>query len=224
MNLAVVQVEGTVENQCHSRKEYYIERVIPKRKPIYLFFKRLFDLVASFTGLLLLWFPMLLIAIAIKVDSRGPVLFKQERLGKDGASFIMYKFRSMYTNAEKNGPQWAAKIDWRCTRVGRFIRKTRLDELPQLINILRGDMSLVGPRPERAFFYDQFETYIHGFRNRLAVRPGLTGLAQVSGGYDLGPEEKIIYDMRYIMEQSLSMDLNCIFKTIKLVFTHEGAR
>ena len=130
----------------------------------------------------------------------------------------------MYTNAEENGPQWAAKIDWRCTRVGRFIRKSRMDELPQLINILRGDMSFVGPRPERAFFYDQFETYIHGFCNRLVVRPGLTGLAQVNGGYELKPEEKIIYDMEYIQNRSIRMDFVCIIKTVKLVFTHEGAR
>ena len=106
----------------------------------------------------------------------------------------------------------------------QFLRKTRLDELPQLINIFKGDMSIVGPRPERAYFYDQFDTYIHGFRNRMAVRPGLTGWAQVNGGYDLRPEEKIVYDMEYINNMSVKMDIVCMFKTIKLVFTHEGAR
>lgn len=196
----------------------------PKHSLWFSFIKRSFDIVASALGLVLCLLPMLLIAAAIKFDSRGPALFSQERLGKDGKSFTMYKFRSMYLNAEENGPQWADKIDWRCTRMGRFLRSTRLDELPQLINILKGDMSIVGPRPERAYFYDQFDTYIHGFRNRMAVRPGLTGWAQVNGGYDLRPEEKIVYDMEYINNMSVKMDIVCMFKTIKLVFTHEGAR
>jgi lipopolysaccharide/colanic/teichoic acid biosynthesis glycosyltransferase len=136
----------------------------------------------------------------------------------------MYKFRSMYMDAEKYGPQWAERIDWRCTRVGRFLRKTRLDELPQIWNILRGEMSIVGPRPERAYFYEQFGTYIHGFHNRLVVKPGLTGWAQINGGYDLKPEEKIFFDMEYIEKQSLALDLECILRTVKLIFTHEGAR
>ena len=207
-----------------SQKHFYIEAIRPKNRILFCVTKRMIDIVAATIGLLTLAIPMIVIAIAIKIDSRGPVIFKQERLGKDGVPFVMYKFRSMYTDAEKNGPQWAEKIDWRCTRVGRVLRKTRLDEIPQLLNILRGDMSLVGPRPERAVFYDQFETYIHGFRNRLVVRPGLTGLAQVNGGYDLRPEEKIIYDMEYIQNQSLRMDLTCLLKTIRLIFTHEGAR
>ena len=205
-------------------KEYYVDRILPQKKPLFFLTKRVIDVVVSATGLLVLAIPMVLISVAIKLDSRGPVIFKQERLGRDGVPFVMFKFRSMYTNAEKNGPQWADKIDWRCTRVGRVLRRTRLDEIPQLINILRGEMSLVGPRPEREYFYDQFETYIHGFRNRLAVRPGLTGLAQVNGGYDLKPEEKIVYDMEYIEKQSMKMDLECILKTVRLVFTHEGAR
>ena len=104
----------------------------------------------------------------------------------------------MRLNAEENGPQWANEQDSRCTHVGQFLRRTRLDELPQLYNILRGDMSFVGPRPERAYFYRKFETYIPGFSNRLMVVPGLTGYAQVNGGYSLKPEEKIVYDMEYI--------------------------
>lgn len=213
-----------IEEAENKNKHYYINRVIPECGPFFCFAKRLFDIIASAMGLLVLAIPMVLIAVAIKFDSRGPVIFKQERLGKDGVPFMIYKFRSMYTDAEKNGPQWADRIDWRCTRVGRVLRKSRLDEIPQLFNIFRGDMSLVGPRPERAYFYDQFETYIHGFKDRLVVRPGLTGLAQVNGGYDLSPEEKIVYDMEYIKNQSFLMDLRCIMKTFKLVFTHEGAR
>ncbi len=190
----------------------------------YLFFKRCFDILVSLIAGILLFIPMLIIAAVIRLDSPGPALFRQERLGKDGVPFIMCKFRSMYVDAEENGPQWADKNDHRCTRVGRFLRSTRLDELPQLLNIFLGEMSFVGPRPERACFYDEFETYIHGFRNRLKVKPGLTGYAQVNGGYDLKPEEKIIYDMEYIQKRSVKMDMGCIFKTIKLVFTHEGAR
>ena len=208
-SLGVIDMVCTTSSTIQKEEvtEYFIEPVIPARRPFYVATKRVFDFVVALGGLGVMLVPMLLISVAIKLDSRGPVLFRQERLGKDGVPFIMFKFRSMYTDAEKNGPQWAEKCDWRCTRVGRFIRKTRLDELPQLFNILRGDMSLVGPRPERAYFYDQFEEYIHGFRNRLAVTPGLTGYAQVNGGYDLKPEEKIVYDMEYIARCSLRMDV-----------------
>ncbi len=205
-------------------QHYHIPPVVPAGNRTYIFLKRAFDIVASLLALLLALIPMLFLAAAIKFDSRGPVLYRQERLGLNGKPFIMYKFRSMYLNAEQDGPQWANRIDYRCTRVGRFIRKTRLDELPQLWNILIGEMSLVGPRPERPYFYDQFETYVHGFRHRLLVKPGLTGLAQVSGGYDLKPEEKILYDMKYIASRSVKLDLICIFKTIAVIFTHTGAR
>lgn len=213
-----------LEQERTKQQIYTVEAVRPKKQPLYAMVKRCFDLVASATAGVVLLIPMLVIGLLVRLDSNGPVLFRQERLGKDGKPFVMYKFRSMYTNAEENGPQWADQVDWRCTRVGRVLRKTRLDELPQLWNIFLGEMSFVGPRPERAYFYDQFETYIHGFRNRLAVQPGLTGWAQVNGGYDLSPEEKIVYDMEYIQKRSLKLDLRCILKTVKLVFTHEGAR
>lgn len=214
------------QTQCAaSRKnEYAVSPAAPRHQPVFLFLKRAFDIAAALCAGIILLLPLGIIALAIKLDSRGPVIFKQERLGKNGKPFTMYKFRSMEIDAEKNGPQWADRDDCRCTRVGRFIRNARLDELPQLWNILVGDMSFVGPRPERACFYEEFETYIHGFRNRLAVQPGLTGWAQVNGGYDLLPEEKIVYDMQYINNQSVLMDLKCIFKTVRLVFTHEGAR
>lgn len=204
--------------------QYEIQPVELRPRPVYLAVKRGLDLIVSMSVGLALLLPMLIIALIIRLDSPGSALFKQERLGKNGKTFIMLKFRSMHDNAEENGPQWADKDDNRCTKIGRFLRKTRLDELPQLWNIFVGHMSLVGPRPERACFYDEFETYIHGFRNRLAVRPGLTGWAQVNGGYDLRPEEKIVYDMEYIEKRSVIMDLRCIFRTVKLVFTHEGAR
>ena len=204
--------------------EYTINQVIPENRPFYDLLKRCFDIIASVTAGIIFLIPMLVIVLLIRIDSEGAALFRQERVGKDGKPFIMYKFRSMHLNAESNGPQWAGEEDWRCTRIGHYLRKTRLDELPQLWNILIGDMSFVGPRPEREYFYDLFETYIHGFRNRLAVQPGLTGWAQVNGGYDLSPEEKIVFDMEYIQHRSIKMDLICIFKTARLVFTHEGAR
>ena len=186
--------------------------------------KRLVDIVLAFLGLAILFIPMLIIALVIRLDSPGPALFMQERLGKNGKPFIMVKFRSMRMDAEVNGPQWAQKNDNRCTKVGRFLRKSRVDELPQLVNILMGEMSFVGPRPERACFYDEFETYIPHFRQRLLVQPGLTGLAQVNGGYELKPEEKIVYDLEYIANRSVRMDLLCIWKTVLVVFSHDGAR
>lgn len=190
----------------------------------YLIAKRVLDIAASLSAIVVLMIPMIVVGLFIWTESPGPALFKQERLGKDGKPFMMYKFRSMRVDAEADGPQWAKQNDDRCTRVGHFLRNTRIDELPQLWNILKGDMSLVGPRPERRYFYDKFETYIPGFRNRLLVQPGLTGLAQVNGGYELLPEEKIVYDMEYIRTRTFWMDMKCILKTIQLVFTHKGAR
>lgn len=214
----------TTEQEELNKPLFRVEAVSPQVSWGYAFLKRLSDIVVALLVAALGLLPMAIIALCIKLDSKGPVIFKQERLGKDGKSFTMFKFRSMFTDAEANGPKWADKEDDRCTKVGSFLRKTRLDELPQFWNILKGEMSLVGPRPERPFFYDEFETYIHGFRNRLAVRPGLTGWAQVSGGYDLKPEEKIIYDMEYISKMSVRMDLRCLVRTVRLIFTHEGAR
>lgn len=194
----------------------------PRR--VFFFVKRLGDILCSVLGGAVLLLPMAVIAVLIRLDSPGPALFRQERLGKNGKVFVMYKFRSMITEAEPNGPQWADREDDRCTKLGRYLRRSRLDELPQLWNILKGDMSVVGPRPERAYFYDLFDSYIPGFRERLQVRPGLTGHAQVNGGYDLTPEEKIVYDMEYIRNQSCRMDLKCIFRTIYVIFTRSGAR
>ncbi len=190
----------------------------------YCIVKRGFDLVASILGLLILLIPMAVIGLIVMLDSPGAALFRQERLGKDGRPFMMYKFRSMRPDAEDDGPRWAEEEDPRCTRFGRFLRRTKIDELPQLYNILRGEMSFVGPRPEREYFYHKFETYVPHFRQRLRVRPGLTGLAQINGGYDLKPEEKIVYDMEYIQNQSIRMDLKCILRTFVVLFTQPGTR
>ena len=209
---------------AEERGTFYVRPAVENRKPVYHAIKRVFDVAISALVLLVLAIPMMLLAVIIPLDSPGPAIYRQERLGKGGKPFTIYKYRTMRTDAEKNGPQWAEEEDDRCTKLGRILRKSRIDELPQLINVLKGDMSLVGPRPERAFFYDEFECYIHGFRQRLQVTPGITGWAQVNGGYSLRPEEKIFYDMEYINRQSVWLDLKCMLLTVGVVLGHKGAR
>ena len=196
-----------------------------EKKPIYSFLKRFFDIVASFCALVVLALPILVVAVIIKCTSPGTAFYRQERLGLNGKRFCIIKFRTMRMDAEADGAQWSAgDEDPRITPFGAFLRKTRIDELPQLVCILQGTMSVVGPRPERECFYDEFETYIHGFHERLKVKPGLTGLAQVEGGYNLHPEEKIVYDLEYIRTRSFWLDLKIIFKTVGVVLSHEGAK
>lgn len=209
-----------------SDQEYYIEDVgTVEVKPLYAFLKRSFDLVFALVLLLLLAVPMLVIAIIVKLSSKGPVLYYQQRLGLNGKAFNVIKFRTMYNDAEADGMRWSmGDDDPRITPVGRVLRKTHLDELPQLWCILSGDMSVVGPRPERPEYYDRFELYIHGFRERLKVKPGMTGLAQVRGGYFLKPEEKILYDVEYIKTRSVKLDLRILFETVKVVFCCEGVK
>ncbi len=170
---------------------------------------------------------MLLTVLLFRLTSKGPALYSQERVGRLGAPFTMWKFRSMRTDAEAAGPQFAKKKDPRITGIGRFIRKTRVDELPQLINILRGDMSLVGPRPERPVFVDQLAEKIPFYGQRHQVKPGLTGLAQISYGYSEGEEDhlhKLQYDLCYIKNLSLTLDLAIMAKTLKVVVLGTGAR
>ena len=186
--------------------------------------KRFMDVAIGLAGIAICAFPMLIIAYKIKNESKGPVIFKQERLGKNGKPFTLYKFRTMRIDAEKNGAQWAVENDPRCTQSGKMLRKYRLDELPQLFNIIKGEMSVVGPRPERSFFYNEFDKTLVDFRDRLEVLPGLTGLAQIQGGYNLSPSEKLVYDKEYIRRRSLWLDTKIILKTIPIIFTHEGAR
>ena len=207
-------------------KEYYIEPLGEiEKKPIYDFLKRFFDIVISALALIVLAIPMAVIAAIIKCISPGPVFYTQERLGKGGVPYMMCKFRTMRIDAEANGAQWSqGDEDPRIVPQLRWIRKTRVDELPQFWLCLTGKMSLVGPRPERACFYNEFETYIHGFHERLKVKPGLTGLAQVNGGYDLKPEEKIVWDVEYIKKRSLWLDVKILCKTVKTVLTGMGAK
>jgi len=206
--------------------EYFIEDLgdIPK-KPVYNFVKRAIDILVSVLALIVFSVPMLIIAVGIKRCSPGNVLYYQERLGLNGKKVQIIKFRTMKMDAESNGAQWSfGEDDTRIFPFGNKLRQYRLDELPQFLCILKGDMSLVGPRPERECFYNEFETFIHGFSERLKVKPGLTGLAQVNGGYNLKPEEKIIYDVEYIKTQSVWLDLYLIFKTFWIVIRHKGAK
>jgi exopolysaccharide biosynthesis polyprenyl glycosylphosphotransferase len=191
---------------------------------VYPALKRSFEFLFSLLLLVSTLPVLLIIAIAIKLESPGSIFYKQERVGKNGKLFNVWKLRSMRNDAEKHGPQWAAKNDARVTQVGNFIRKTRIDELPQLFNVLGGEMSLIGPRPERPMFTEQFDKEIPGFKNRLLVKPGLTGWAQVNGGYEMTPAEKLELDMFYIQKQSFFLDTRIFFRTIMVVFTGDGAR
>jgi len=192
-----------------------------------LFAKRLLDLLVATVGILVTWPLMLLVALAVRLDSPGPVFFRQERVGRNGREFTLWKFRSMRTDAEAGGAQWAVQGDTRVTRVGRFIRKTRLDELPQFWNVLNGDMSLVGPRPERRLFVDQLQEQCPWYEQRLVVRPGLTGWAQVKAPYASTFEEsieKLKYDLYYIKNLSLFLDISILLSTARIVFLGRGAR
>jgi lipopolysaccharide/colanic/teichoic acid biosynthesis glycosyltransferase len=181
---------------------------------------RLMDVAGSLVMLVAAFPVMLLVALLVKLTSRGPVLYKQERVGRGGKIFSLYKFRTMVEDAEKHvGPVWAARDDARVTPVGRVLRRTRLDELPQVYNILRGDMSLVGPRPERPYFVARHAA-LQG--RRLSVKPGLTGLAQVRSFYDLKPAHKVRYDHLYIQNRSLLLNIYILLQTIPALFAKKG--
>jgi exopolysaccharide biosynthesis polyprenyl glycosylphosphotransferase len=178
--------------------------------------KSLFDWCMAAVGVALLAPFMSLIALAVRVTSRGPIFYRQMRVGFNNKPFMIYKFRSMRLDAEKDGAQWARRNDSRVTPIGGFLRRTHLDELPQLINVLKGEMSLVGPRPERPIFVSELSQKIEGYPLRLRVKPGITGLAQVSHKYDETLEDvkvKLVYDLRYVQSCSFWMDLKIISNT-----------
>jgi len=216
--------------------------------------KRLFDIIGSVIGLIIASPFFITVPVLIKLDSSGPIIFSQERIGKNrrrnnrrnmnvpqsadrrnndrrqdtgyGMPFHIYKFRTMRQDAEKlTGPVWARKKDPRITRIGAFLRATRIDELPQLYNILKGDMSIVGPRPERAFFIEKLKDSINDYENRLLVRPGLTGLAQVEHKYDESEADTVIkvkYDLNYIRNLNVVNDFKIMLKTVYVVFAAKG--
>jgi len=191
-------------------------------------FKRLIDLFISVFSLVILFPLIMMIAVLIKLESRGPIFFKQERVGENGRVFVLYKFRSMQDDAEKEtGPVWAEDMDDRMTRIGSFVRKTRIDEIPQLFNVLKGDMSIVGPRPERPFFVEQLAKKIPFYVKRHSVKPGVTGWAQVRYSYGASLEdakEKLQYDLFYIKHMSFWLDMGVIADTFKVVLMGKGAR
>lgn len=191
-------------------------------------FKRLMDIAGSAIALVLLSPLCLMTAIFIRLCSKGPILFTQTRVGKDGKHFEIYKFRTMHVDAEKyTGPVWAKANDDRLIPVGTFIRKAHIDEIPQFINVLKGEMSIIGPRPERPVFVEQFKRQIPDYEKRISVKPGITGLAQVWHKYDETIEDvkrKIKYDLLYIKKMCLWTDVRIIVRTVRVVFTGEGAR
>ena len=198
----------------------------------YYFFKRTMDILCSLTGLIILTPILLIVGLLIKLESKGPIIFAQERIGKNGEVFKMYKFRSMVINAEElkeklhcknemSGPMFKIKDDPRVTKIGKFIRKTSIDELPQLINVFKGEMSLVGPRPSLPKEVMKFEGWM---MKRLEVKPGLTCYWQVSGRNDIGFEDWMKLDVKYVKERNTFVDVMLVFKTVGVLFGDEHAR
>ncbi len=231
LNIVISDDQPDVVKTHISVRDFGTEKKFVVKKPdnintkkLFLFTKRMTDIVLALVAILIFLIPGILIAIGVAASSKGPVIYSQKRLGKNGKEFDIYKFRTMIADAEKEGAVWAKKDDDRVTPLGNFLRKTHLDEIPQFWNIFKGDMSFVGPRPERQVFYDKFESYIVGFSYRLYVKPGLTGWAQINGGYELKPEEKVAWDVEYIEKQSCLIDLKCILNTYKLLLGDDQAR
>ena len=185
------------------------------------FLKRLFDIVISLVGLILCALPMLIVAIAIKIDSKGPVIFKQERVGRKGKVFKIYKFRSMCVGAEKTGSGvYSGKGDARVTKVGKILRATSLDELPQFFNLLKGDMSLIGPRPPLTYHPWTWDKYTDEQKRMFEVRPGITGWAQVNGRKEVEWNRRIELNVWYVEHVSLWLDIKILFMTVFKVFTN----
>jgi len=186
------------------------------------FFKRFIDITLSLLGLIVLFVPMIIIAIIIKIDSPGPILFKQKRLAKDAAVFTMYKLRTMVVDAENMGSGvYSTKGDPRVSRVGKILRAFSLDEIPQFFNIVKGDMSLIGPRPPLTYHPWNIEDYTEEQKKRFLVKPGVTGWAQVHGRKGIQWEERIRYDVEYVENLSFGLDLKIFFKTIIKIITME---
>jgi len=187
--------------------------------------KRIMDVVISFFTLILLSPILMLVSVIIKLTSKGPVLYSQVRVGRKGEEFIMYKFRSMNMNSEEYGPEWAGEKDPRITKTGRILRKLYIDEIPQMVNVLKNEMSLIGPRPERPFFVEQLKKEIPYYYKRLSVKPGITGWAQIKHKYDSSLEDvktKVQYDFYYIENMSLKLDFKIMINTVIVILLMKG--
>lgn len=236
LKFAGVKVEDAHSFYERMTGRIFMERLSPswlilsdgfRKSRMLVWTKRLIDVMVSLVALVLCLPLFALVAVAILIESGSPVLFKQERTGLHGHSFEMLKFRSMFNDAERTGPQWASTGDHRVTRVGKWIRKFRIDELPQVINVLRGEMSIVGPRPERPQFVSMLEEQIPFYGLRHSVRPGITGWAQVKYQYGGSVEEtktKLEYDLFYIKHLSVMLDLAVLFETAKVMISGRGAK
>lgn len=249
-----MQFEPRIEDDLANQAEV-VQSVSRKKLGTALSAKRVFDIVVASLALALLAPVLAVFALAIKLDSRGSVIFAQERIGLNrrrgdrrqarasvsidaragadrrrninaGRPFKIYKFRTMVSDAERFGPVLACENDPRVTRIGRLMRKTRIDEIPQFINVIKGDMSIIGPRPERSFFINEVRRDVPEFTMRLMVKPGITGLAQVENGYTKTIDEfkrKLFYDLKYIADLSLMQEIKILFKTCYVVVTGKGA-
>ncbi|MFK5212582.1 sugar transferase [Glaesserella parasuis] len=230
MNIKIYNAKNLEESLTgRVRSRYFYENDLGAIQPsgIYQIIKRIIDVIAVLVTLPITVFIMLITAIAIRLESKGNVLFIQKRVGQGGREFNLYKFRSMCQDSEKDGAKFATTNDMRITKVGKFIRKTRIDELPQFFNVLKGDMSLIGPRPEQKVFVDKFIKEIPFYNYRHIVKPGISGWAQVLQGYTADVDDtkvKLQYDLYYIKNFSIWLDILIVFKTIKTMLTGFGAR
>ena len=225
MPLFYEEVLGRVPVE-HLGQHWFVGRFHANPPTPYRTLKRFMDIMLALVGLSVLAVIFPFVAAAIYLDSPGPIFYLQERLGRAGRSFRVIKFRSMVPNAERRGQAvWATRRDRRITRVGMFLRRTRLDEFPQFINILKGEMSIVGPRPERPQFVAQLQEQIPFYRTRLSVKPGLTGWGQIKYGYGSSVEDalmKLQYDLYCIKHRSLTLDALVILRTIKVMLAFKG--
>ncbi|WP_342348063.1 TIGR03013 family XrtA/PEP-CTERM system glycosyltransferase [uncultured Nitrospira sp.] len=233
MGLEVVDGHRLYETECgrlsidELKPSFLIFSSGFRRKPIIMFLKRIGDVFGAFLGLIALAPLFGLIALLVKSDSHGPIFYRQTRVGHHGYPYVLLKFRSMRNDAEAEGIQWASLGDVRVTKTGAWLRKLRLDELPQLINVLKGDMSLVGPRPERPHFVQELRKSIPYYDLRHTVRPGISGWAQICFQYAGSLEDshvKLQYDLYYVKNLSLCLDLRILVRTIGVMFRGEGAR
>lgn len=215
-------LKNYVNNEMHGSFSDKLEEPVHKN---YLAFKRLADIILA----TLLFIPssviILIFMFLVKIETPGKCFYRQKRVGLMGKTITVTKLRSMYSDAEsKSGAMWAKKNDSRVTKVGEFMRKTRVDELPQLLSVIKGDMSLIGPRPERPEFTEEFSHGYPGFEQRLLIKPGLSGYAQVHGGYDIDPGQKAKLDRYYIDHVGLKIDAQIFKDTVRTVITGDGAR